>query len=137
MNTLIFFLAIAYTVVYAFTKARRDYNVILNDKGRTIYSDRWHSWGMAQSMVAFTPWIILLLFGYDLYLFALLTVVVSLMFWQLNESLIGYFLYKELFYIDNSKFGLWLKRVFWNGFNVFVIRFVIIGCVTLEYFRNI
>jgi hypothetical protein len=137
--TLIYFLAIAFTIVYSIIEARHDYWLIIDTMSRYgKISKKWHQWGLFQNALAFIP-LIVALFINDFRTTIPLTIAIAFLFWQLHDSLIGYQLDKGIFYLGNtSKIDRFMFKVFWNGFNVAIIRIAFFfGCATFDYFRNI
>lgn len=133
--TLLFFISILFTIMYSIVECQHDYNVILNDKGYSSYSRRWHRWGILQNAFTFIPMFALLFVTNSRLSYPLMILIIAL-FWQAHDSMLGWRLHKQLFYLGNYDIDKWLKRVFWNGRNLFIIRGMIILCCVMDYFRN-
>lgn len=135
---LIYILVITYTIFYSIVEARHDYWVIQygNPYVKKIARIRWHQWGFFQNALAFIP-LVFALFYYDWHLAISLTIAIGFLFWQLHDSLIGYFLDQGLFYLGNtSKIDRFITKVFWDGSNAFIIRIVFFFLpASIEYFR--
>jgi hypothetical protein len=127
---------LVYTILYSVVETNHDYWVIKNDKGYTKESENWHMWGWLQNALAFVPMAVgVIALDYRVGIPA--TIVSGLLFWQLHDSILGYKLHKDIFYLGKGKFDKWLDKVFWSGRIVSIIRLGMIGCMVLETIRNL
>lgn len=125
------------TALYSVVESLHDVNVIRNDKGWSEYASRWHVYGAITNGVAlFVPFAVLSLIS-GVYIASLMLILAVILFWQLHDSIIGYLLYKKIFYLGKNGLDGWLNRVFHGGANLSVVRLGVIGCVIIEYFRSI
>jgi hypothetical protein len=122
--------------LYSVFESLHDINVIKNDKGYNKYSKRWHILsGIITGFVLVIVPIAITCNNFPLVL--ILGIVNIFWFWQLHDSIIGYGLTKNIFYLGNTGTDAWLNRVFYGGKTLTAIRLLFIGCAILEYFRNI
>lgn len=109
---------LALIVLYAIIEALHDLAVI---KGN---SNKWHSLGMIQNALFFIP----------LFWLADFRIVIAggLVFWQLHDSLLGYFLHKNIFYLGQNKIDNWISEVF-GGVSFFIIRIITSALFIYDY----
>ena len=107
-------------LVYAIVEATHDFHVI---KGN---SRKWHAWGMIQNALFFVA----------LFWLADFRIVIAsgVLFWQLHDSLLGYYLYKDIFYLGWKGMDGWIKKVF-GGKSFLIIRIVTIGILLYDYLK--
>lgn len=134
METLIFFLIIGFTLLYAVVEALHDYYVIRNEVGYTDDSKKWHLWGLIQNLLGFVP-IFIVLFIWDPKLLFPVVLVVSFLFWQIHDSLIGILFFRRPFYLGNHGIDRHLNEIFNGGFNLFIVRAMFMTVGIINYFR--
>lgn len=124
---------------YSVLESVMDVNIIKNDKGYNETSFTWHwlSFFVNGFAILAVTAIIFLLFPISIHLAITLLIINIFLFWQLHDSIIGYGLTKNIFYLGNTCTDSWLNRVFYGGKTLTAIRILFIGCAVLEYFRNI
>jgi len=137
MKILLFNLIIV--TLYSVFESVLDVNVIKNDKGYNEYSHRWHwlSFFVNGFVICLLTAIVVLLWHTSVHITIVLLIINLFWFWQLHDSIIGYGLTKNIFYLGNTGTDAWLNRVFYGGKTLTAIRLLFIGCAVLEYFRNI
>ena len=135
MITFLFIFALSFTVIYAAVESIHDCYVILNDKGKSKYSAKWHNWGWAQNFFAFLP-LMVWVFLTSPQLFYPLCIACIFLFWQLHDSIIGYRLHKDIFYLGSSGFDEILDNIFWGGATLSTIRIAIVFFSIYEILLN-
>lgn len=134
MQLLIF---ISITITYAFIEANHDINVIESSEEYSIRTRDWHIYGMIINGGVFILLATVSALLTSVYIATITFIVTGTLFWQLHDSIIGWYFYKQPFYLSERGLDGWLDRVFWGGFNLAIIRVGIIACGILEYFRSI
>lgn len=130
----IFLLSLLVTIVYSIFESLHDINVIKNDKGWSDYSKKWHAYGFILNFLFFAIPLTVLAFIIEWYLCAILLLICGIIFYQLHDSIIGYGLHKDIFYLGNNGYDAWIKRVFYNGQTVSAIRLLFLICAISAYF---
>jgi hypothetical protein len=128
--------SLLFTIVYGIVEALHDVNVIKNDRGKSEYSTKWHRLGFIQNALAFTPLTItLFLFNWEL----AIPVIIGLgvLFWQLHDSIIGWKLHKDIFYLGNSGWDEQIDAIFWEGSVLSILRMGALFFSTWEVIRLI
>jgi hypothetical protein len=132
----IFVIVISLVVIYSIVEGIHDYNVIQDSSHNKTYISRWHTLGLIQNSLFFVVLMIGLYLINPVSCWSLM-IASGFLFWQLHDSILGYMLHKDVFYLGKNKIDAFLDQVFWGGKSVMVIRMMVILCAVIEYFRQI
>jgi hypothetical protein len=99
-------------IAYIIAEPIRNIHVIKDN------SRQWHSWQFVTNLLFFIPFFFLMDWR--------IVVISGLMFWQIRDSVIGYSLTKNIFYLGSKGMDGWINKVFQSGKTFAIIRIAFI-----------
>lgn len=132
----IFVLTISFVILYSIIESLHDINIIRDSANRKKFINNWHLYGFMQNAQIFTL-LFISLFILDSSSSWSLMIASGFIFWQLHDSIIGYALHKDIFYMSKDKTSAFIDKVFNGGMQFMIVRSIFILCSIIEYFRQI